>query len=69
MIADSPRGHPIADCPFALRGAPQPAAAWCCAWFCRSESEKTKHINRKAPLCRRLKLLSTKPRVKGCTND
>ena len=44
MIADSPSGHPIADCTFALRDAPQPAAAWCCAWFFRSESEKTKHI-------------------------
>jgi hypothetical protein len=47
----------------------------CCAWFFRSESEKAKHMNRKISRflsltkgCRRLKLLSTKPCVKGCTN-
>jgi hypothetical protein len=57
------------DCRFGLRDAWWHAAAWCCCGFFRSESEKTHNINRKVALCQRLKLLSSKLGVKGCTND
>jgi hypothetical protein len=71
MIANSPRAHPIADRRFALLDARQPAAAWyyiiVLFLVFRSESEKTKYINRKEPLCRRLAIhLAIRER---CTND